>query len=273
MAEAARRRRVEARAVALLEQSGFAEVILPIIDYAGTDGADHRETYRFVDREGDLVAIRSDFTPMVARALAPELDGTALPLRVFYRGDVVRCSASRLGAGGEMFQIGAEIVGDGSVAADIEVLRLVRSLLIALGVSPRIVFTDNSLPERLGRDVRGALGSKSSTAIAALESRMTRDAFEVTSRLATGTATLDDLKGYEAGDRLAAIERACGPECTMRLDDIDERPGYYTGLRFRAYAGNSRRVIAQGGRYDELYGRFGRSVPAVGFTLTVDDLN
>ena len=103
--ETAGRRRIEARFVALLEDAGFAEVVLPIIDfaepYAGITGRE-KESYRFTDREGELVTVRSDFTPMVARALAPSLNGN-LPLRVFSRGDVVRCGGSRLGTNPELF--------------------------------------------------------------------------------------------------------------------------------------------------------------------------
>jgi len=49
-----------------------------------------KQSYRFVDREGDLVAIRADFTPMLARTLAPTVAAGELPLRLFYRGDVIR---------------------------------------------------------------------------------------------------------------------------------------------------------------------------------------
>ena len=49
--------------------------------------------------------------------------------------------------------------------------------------------------------------------------------------------------------------------------------GYYTGLRFRAYDQKTRSVIAQGGRYDSLYGRFGTAAAAIGFTITIDDLD
>ena len=76
--ETARRRRIESRLVAVLEEAGFAEVVLPIIDFAEpyasiTDRDAARNSYRFIDREGELVSIRSDFTPMVARALAPSI--------------------------------------------------------------------------------------------------------------------------------------------------------------------------------------------------------
>jgi len=211
--ETARRRRIESRFVSLLEDAGFAEIVLPIIDFAEpytqvTERDAARQSYRFTDREGELVAIRSDFTPMVARALAPSLDSVQLPLRVFYRGDVIRCEATRLGTNREMFQIGAEIVGDGSTDADLETLQLVATIASQFSKAPLVVYTDGP--------------------------------------------GIDDprfLQHEEEGSR-----------------------GYYTGLRFWVYGDDRRRAIAQGGRYDTLYARFGADAAAIGFTFTLDEL-
>jgi ATP phosphoribosyltransferase regulatory subunit HisZ len=147
--ETARRRRIESRFVSLLENAGYAEIVLPIIDFAEpyrcvTERSAARQSYRFTDREGELVAIRSDFTPMVARALAPSVNGD--PLRVFYRGDVIRCEATRLGTNRELFQIGAELVGDSSPEADLEVLRLVAAIAETMSDEPLIVYADGPSP-------------------------------------------------------------------------------------------------------------------------------
>jgi len=208
--ETARRRGIESRFVTLLEGAGFAEVVLPIIDFAEpymgvTERDAAKQSYRFTDRDGELVAIRSDFTPMVARALAPSLNGK--PLRVFYRGDVIRCQSTRLGANREMFQIGAELVGDASAEADVTMLRLAASIADTLTSQPLVVYT--------------------------------------------GAAEIDD------------------PRFVLHDDAEDDR-GYYTGLRFWVYGDDRRTPIAQGGRYDSLYARFGVDAPAIGFTFTVD---
>lgn len=205
--ETARRRRIETRFVSLLEDAGFAEVVLPIIDfaeaYAGVLGGDaSRQSYRFTDRDGELVAIRSDFTPMLARALAPSLDPSQLPLRVFYRGDVIRCEATRLGRNRELFQIGAELIGP---ADDGEILRLAAS------------FVD------------------------------------------------DPLVVYSASEERRELDARF-----VFHPDEDAHAGYYTGLRFWVYGADRRTPLAQGGRYDSLYGRFGTDAPAVGFTFTID---
>jgi ATP phosphoribosyltransferase regulatory subunit HisZ len=208
--ETARRRGVESRFVSLLEEAGFAEVVLPIIDFAEPyaevmerDAA--KQSYRFTDRDGELVAIRSDFTPMVARALAPTLNVDET-LRVFYRGDVIRCQNPRLGSNRELFQIGAELVGDASADADVAMLKLAANVAASFSAQPLVVYTNG--PQ------------------------------------------IDDAR------------------FVVHDDENDDR-GYYTGLRFWVYGDDRRTPIAQGGRYDSLYGRFGTDAPAIGFTFTV----
>jgi len=266
--ETARRRRIETRFIDALERAGFAEVVLPIIDYvepyaALVDRDANRASYRFVDREGDLVAIRSDFTPMLARALAPAMRGDELPLRLFYRGDVIRCEASRLGVNRELFQIGAELVGDGSVEADIEMLRLAAGMVREFNGKPTIVYNDVSIAAALGAAAREALVTK----------RVDAATPSIVRKLIGGQATLDDVAPFapEAAARLDAIGGALDPEeFVLHLDDFEEGAGYYTGLRFRVYG---KSLLAQGGRYDTLYARFGTPAPAIGFTFTIEELD
>jgi ATP phosphoribosyltransferase regulatory subunit len=291
--ETARRRRIESRFVALLERARFAEVLLPIIDYVepystlvGRDAA--RQSYRFVDREGELVSIRSDFTPMVARALAPALRTEDLPLRIFYRGDVIRVEATRLGVNREIFQIGAEIIGDDSVEADIDVLLLAAACLADFGIRPLVVYNDTSIAAALaassaaaGEAIRAALLSKRSADLESLRGSIEPAAYSLITRLASGVATLDDVVAYapcvsaaerlrKIGAELRAIDSA---DFVLHLDDIDAAAAYYTGIRFRIYGDDARTRLAQGGRYDDLYGRFGTAAPAIGFTFTIDDVD
>jgi ATP phosphoribosyltransferase regulatory subunit len=253
--EAARRRRIESCFVDLLGRAGFEEVVLPIIDYADPyapllDRDAVRRSYRFVDREGELVAIRSDFTPMLARALAPALEPADLPLKVFYRGDVIRCEASRLGENRELFQIGAEIVGDASPDADAEAMLLAANIARELGLRPLVVYSDVSIAAALEPAARAALATKSA---------------------ASPDLTLDDV-APEAAARLREVARIVGErDFVLQLDDVDE-PGYYTGIRFRLFDAATRAKIAQGGRYDSLYARFGKPAAAIGFTFTLDEV-
>jgi ATP phosphoribosyltransferase regulatory subunit len=145
--ESARRRRaLEARMVAALEAEGFAEVVLPIVDYlepyeALLTPASRGELYRFVDRDGELLALRADFTPLLARLLAPSLAPDAagrralpLPQRLFYRGDVVRYEEERPGRQREFYQVGAELLGVAGEEAEREMLGCFLTLLEAAAV-------------------------------------------------------------------------------------------------------------------------------------------
>ncbi|MDP1848496.1 MAG: ATP phosphoribosyltransferase regulatory subunit, partial [Solirubrobacteraceae bacterium] len=49
--------------------------------------------------------------------------------------------------------------------------------------------------------------------------------------------------------------------------------GYYPGAVFEVYDPALGAPIGGGGRYDDLLGRFGRPLPAVGFALTIDALH
>lgn len=132
---AKRRRRLEGRLAGLLEERGFAEVLLPILDYFEPyrpllTGRRLEQLYRFVDRDGQLLVLRGDFTPMLARLLAPHLDELELPLRLHYRGDVVRHQPLRPGRMREYSQLGAELLGGDRASADEEMLTLFLDLLL-----------------------------------------------------------------------------------------------------------------------------------------------
>lgn len=293
--EAARRRRIERVLVEALEAKDYREVILPIVDfvdpYAGVvSERSTKQSYRFTDREGELIQIRSDFTPMLARALAPAIDRNALPLRVFYRGDVIRYEQTRLGQNREFFQIGAEMIGPPSVASDIEMLRLAATSILAVGARPTITFSDATLFATIVRDekleplqlreLRSAVANKRRSDLKRVAPEMTAETVRVLELMASGRIQLEDLSTIEATREIAArlqeisqgLTNVEGATFELHLDDLDEDPGYYSGIRFRIFTDVRRLPAGHGGRYDELYRRFGADVSAVGFTLSVDYL-
>ena len=67
---------------------------------------------------------------MLARLLAPHLDDLELPLRLYYRGDVVRHQPLRPGRMREYSQLGAELLGGDRTEADERMLTLFLDLLL-----------------------------------------------------------------------------------------------------------------------------------------------
>src|SRR3989442_10587779 len=137
--EAARRLRgCEAALARVFEERGFAEVIPPSIEAAevfAESAGGAADALRAVDRHGHLLALRADFTAQVARIAATRLSGIS-PLRLYYRGSVVRESAAGSGVPRERLQAGCELVGEAGPGADAQMLAPAAASLFALGIAP-----------------------------------------------------------------------------------------------------------------------------------------
>jgi ATP phosphoribosyltransferase regulatory subunit len=295
--DAARRlRRCEATLCAQFEAKGYAEVIPPSIEGADVFGP---EAFRALDRSGKLIALRSDFTAQVARIAATRLAGMS-PLRLYYRGSIVRRVAPDSGPVYERLQAGCELVGASGPEADAEVLALAAASLHALGVrgrislgstgyfsalaaaagaSPRLAASLNDavdrkdLPTLRGLCEREVPPGKAREAILMLAQppRPQTEARELLSRaeaLAPSADALDALRRITAA---LAAARSLGAELEVDLGEV-RGLGYYTGIVFNLYALGSPRPVGGGGRYDTLLGRFGDPRPAVGFSLDLDAL-
>lgn len=311
---ARQRRELEARLVKTLQEAGFSEVILPIVDYLEPyepllNPAARGELYRFIDRDGELLALRSDFTPMLARLLAPRLHTLELPLQVFYRGDVVRYEEERAGHQRELFQVGAELLGRAGEDPEREMLRLFLRLLASASDGPggegvRVVLGFAGALDRL---LLGARPPRTPLALAEAVRRRERAAVREVPKV--GAALLSIIEdgvpqnpqelGPEAAERLERLSELRdevaaelpGARLTLDLAEFARHPldprveersrpgpiegpdrGYYDGLVFRGYVGTGGQPVGGGGRYDRLFSHLGAEVPAVGFTVALDRL-
>lgn len=296
--EAVRRRRVLQRAtMGALEQAGFEELIPPTFEYedtflrAGGTGVAER-LVRFPDRDGRILALRYDFTASLARVAATTFLDATQTLRLCYSGKVYRQEPERGGRPREMLQVGAELLGQGNLAADIEIVRLTLTLLKAAGLREFQINLGHvgvlaagldAIDEPLRADVRrwidrkdrgslrGALATLSGDACTLMTLPFVigrRDALEDAAR----TAPRASLPGLE---HLLALDAALNAEeRTHLVYDLGEVRGldYYTGVHFELYVAGAGRAAGAGGRYDDLMGRFGRPMPAVGVSLDLDTI-
>jgi len=295
--EAANRlRRCEATLCGRFEEKGYAEVIPPAIEAADVFGP---EAFRALDRSGRLIALRSDFTAQVARIAATRLAGVS-PLRLYYRGSIVRRVAPDSGPVYERLQAGCELVGAEGPEADAEILALAASSLHALGIRGRIslgstgyfsaLATAAGASERLAASLNEAVDRKDLPTLRTLCERevapgKARDAIlllaqpprlqtEARELLARAEALAPSEEALQALRRISAAlaaARSLGAELEVDLGEV-RGLGYYTGIVFNLYAMGSPRPVGGGGRYDTLLGRFGDPRPAVGFSLDLDAL-
>ena len=90
-----------------------------------------------------------------------------------------------------------------------------------------------------------------------------------------GPEILDGLTGplQAAGTGMQEVQALLPPQVAERIIfdfGLVRNLNYYTGAVFQVYDPAYGVPIGSGGRYDELLGRFGRPLPAVGFALNVE---
>lgn len=284
---------------------GYRQVVTPTVERyevlaAGLSATDRAHVVRFVSGPGSqVVALRSDVTPQIARMVAHHRGTTWPPdaaLRLSYTADVVRQPSDRREKT-EQHQVGVEFVGDGSPAADAELVALAYAALGRIGLTGfRFDLSHRGI-------THGALDALDLTAAdrtraEALLARKDRHGLEasligggVDSSAAAKVASLcdaygrpdiiervRDIPGVSGVDTLEAIIaylRAVHPGAADVLDvDLGEVRGfdYYTGVRLRVWCPHIAAPVLRGGRYDDLIGRFGEETPATGFALDLDAL-
>jgi len=271
-------------------------------------GADARAAaLKFVEPStGRVVALRPDITPQIARLIATRFRDENGPVRLCYEGTVLRLERGARSQR-ELIQAGVELGGVPSPEGDAEVMALGAAALTAAGLGAegfdltidlghlglmREVLSALDLPSEGSRAVRAAIGKRDpqrlDEALASLSSGRGSAGQRAVARF---VRSLPELSGDPAvlvqARRAApnqAIERAIidlqgivetvqGRSLPARLHvDLGEVRGfdYYTGVRFQAFVAGAAEPVLQGGRYDDLLGRYGRPSPAVGFAIDVE---
>src|SRR5438034_775025 len=136
---AKQRRRIERTIFSVFEAWSYQEIIPPIFDYYDVFtkgmGLELEDTlYRFIDREGNILALRPEFTSLVAKSVATRLADHPKPLRLCYCGEVLRYETPRGGRQREFFQIGLENIGGEHIRSDAEVILVAIESLKKLGI-------------------------------------------------------------------------------------------------------------------------------------------
>jgi ATP phosphoribosyltransferase regulatory subunit len=298
--EARRRRAIEETVLGVFEGWDYEEIIPPLFDYADVFSSPDlaRRTYSFVGRDGSLLALRPDFTSLLAKIAAGRLAHREPPIRLYYSGEVLRYEPPRAGRQSELYQMGLEHLGGRPPAADAEIVAIAGECLERLGLEGWVlalghVGAFHRLLAAAGLDAarvevlrdrveaKDSPGVRQALAGAGLSAALL-DAFAALATLAGGPEVLDEAErrlgvvpeaARAVGELRAVVDalRAAGLGDRVAID-LGEVRGleYYTGLVFRAYARGLGFEVGGGGRYDTLLARFGRPMPAVGFMLGLD---
>ena len=295
------RRYIERELMQVFAGWSYAEIILPIFDYAdlfalGMGKEQAEMTYRFTGRDGRLLALRPEMTSLVARTVATRFRERPRPIRLCYSGEVFRWDEPRGGRQYEFHQIGLEHIGSDRLEADTEVLIVVVEALRRIGLERFTITLShvdffNGVAEELELDADGRrrlqhmMDRKETEGLGAfLAGRAEPERLEALGRLATlagGREVVQEARTVVTNARsLAAlenIERVYELAEALNIDsyvdiDLGDVGGldYYTGLTFKIFTPGMGSALGRGGRYDQLLGNFGQPEPAVGFSLCLD---
>jgi ATP phosphoribosyltransferase regulatory subunit len=282
----------------VFEEAGYGEIYTPALEYEDTfERAGMTATkpaYRMFDEQGNLLVLRSDMTVPIARVVATRYAHVDPPLRFSYFAHAYRGVRPQRGQSREFLQAGIELIGSPAPEGTAEVLGAMSAALDAAGLdSYSIGLGDAALyPALLDAFAAGAetreriltelvvgnfVGVERELQALALGPDEQQLLLQVPQRRG-GPEVLEGLSGplEEAVTGMRAVHALLEPRTAERVIfdlGLVRSLGYYTGAVFQVYDPAYGVPIGSGGRYDDLLGRFGRPLPAVGFALNVERLH
>lgn len=292
--DAAAAARVTRAVLDVLDGHGYDRVQPPTIEFEKSmasrmAGVQPRRMFRFVDPASlRTLALRSDMTVQVGRVAATALARQARPLRLCYAGQVVTIKGDGLDPTRERLQLGAELIGNDSVAAAGEILAVALEALTAAGAKGLSVdFTLPDLVDALAADalplepgrieaVRRELDAKDAGGLVAAGGQAY---LPLLAAIGPFERAIEKLVVFDKAGALASriaalqtIAERVGGMARLTLDP-SERHGfeYQSWFGFTIYAEGLPGAIGRGGSY-AILGSGAETEPAIGFSLYPDDL-
>jgi ATP phosphoribosyltransferase regulatory subunit len=282
---------------------GYQFMETPALEYYETVGSASatvdQQLFKLLDQQGHTLVLRPDMTAPIARVAASRLLKEDLPLRLAYSANVYRAQQREGGRPAEFEQIGVELIGDDSISADGEGLALLISSLKKAGLEDfqlsvgHIGFVQEFFRQVLGTEERaneltrflyeknyvGYREHVKNLPLSSIDKQRLLDFLQLRGgreAIEQAFSLIENDKGREAIvqlERLWDTMADFGEGEKIKLDlTLVSHMSYYTGILFEVYAGNVGFPIGNGGRYDLLLKKFGKSSGATGFAIRLDRL-
>ncbi len=258
-----------------------------------------KELYKFFDKEGNTLVLRPDFTPSIARCAAKYFMDENIPLRFCYLGNNFINTGNLQGKLKETTQMGAELLGDASPEADAEMIAMLVEALRNSGLKEFQVSVGQidyfkglcahaQLDEETEFELREFISNRNE--FGAQELLLNKKIPEQSIQALLGVNNLfgsyeilyraseaaDNPRSQKAVERLKQVYellKVYGVDPYISFDlAMVSKYNYYTGVIFSAYTYQAGSAVAKGGRYDNLLEKFGKTAPATGFVVMIDDL-
>jgi histidyl-tRNA synthetase len=273
------------------EAFGYQEYDGPFLEplelYAAKSGEElvNQQSFVFPDRGGDLITLRPELTPSLARMVAQRQRQLVYPLRWWSWGPMWRYERPQKGRSREFFQWNIDLIGVSSPEADAELVAVAATFFREVGLRPdQVNLLVNN--RRLMDGEFETLGIPSEDRPATLRlvdrrDKMRPEEWEAyAAEIGLNPSQLTGLKVILANNRLweksdelnrlfIALE-ALGVKDYIRFSpQVIRGLDYYTGTVVEAWDCDGEfRAILGGGRYDNLVADVGgEPLPGVGFAM------
>ena len=274
------------------EAFGYQEYDGPFIEtldlYAARSGEElvKKHAFTFEDRGGDMVTLRPELTPSLARMIAAKQNELVYPVRWWSFGPFWRYEQPQKGRTREFFQWNIDMLGIASPEADAELIAVAATFLRLVGLSPerarisvnnrRLIdaqFDILDIPAEKRLDVANLVDRRAKMDSTKWDANAL-DLGLVQTQLNDLKSILDNYDLWKQSDELtrtfAALEAMDVREYVEFDPNIMRGLMYYTGTVFEAFdtSGSLKRAILGGGRYDNLLAEVGgHPLPGVGFAM------
>ena len=240
-------------------------------------------------------------TPAIARTAAKYFEDDNRPLKLCYVGNTfVNVSKYYQGKLKESTAVGAELIGDDSIDADLEIISMVIDCMKNAGLEEFQVEIGNVLFFKGLLKEAGIDGDEAEMLVRLIEQKnyfgveemvegmhlndTLKKLFSLLGSFETQVEELAEAKSLASDypnilsaitdlEKLGSFLRLYGIEKYVSFElGIISNYHYYTGIIFAGYTFGTGEPVVKGGRYDRLLTYFGRKAPAIGFAIVVDQL-
>lgn len=281
---------------------GYREAFTPTIEYYDVFSSIKStvlkgEMFKLIDKSGDILVLRPDVTIPIARMVANNSKTSSKNFKVFYNHQVFRMDTENRR---ETTQTGIEYFGNGRPDSDAEAISIAIKSLLKIDIDFRIEIGHANYYKGLLEEIeiddeeiytrlRELIENKNFVELEKLANELDLD-----EKIKKVIIEMPNLYGSCKDVLVEAEKLSLNQKMKSSLDDLREvcsiiedfgfeefisvdlglinHLDYYTGVIFKGYMSCHGEMILSGGRYDDLTENYGKSIPATGFAINVDEL-
>jgi len=253
------------------------------------------ETVKLINGNGSVSILSSDITTNLLNDLIPNWE-KEYSVKLFYYGKIFNRVNNKIK---EIRQMGAECIGVDTLDSDKEILDLLISIMgkysseyiIEIGTSEYLkgILNEFYLDEKEYSTILGFINKKNKEDLIKYMKKFEKNEireiltniidmkgsveevlskannYYVNNKMKKGLDELKEINRYLKNNGLDQKNIICDLSMTSSLN-------YYSGLMFKSFYKESNKEIIKGGRYDIDYDGYGDVIPAIGFSIEIDEL-